>query len=103
MEARRSARPRPGVLRVETVPDEGHHYLVCYPFEGWNAHQSLGMLITKRMERAGLQPLGFVESDYAIAVWSLRPVAHPQNLFDAEILSEEIGRATCRERGCQYE
>ena len=40
--------------------------------------------------RAGLQPLGFVASDYAIAVWSLRPVAHPQNLFDAEILSEEF-------------
>src|SRR3546814_6208960 len=72
MQALRSALPRPGELLVETFPHEGHHYLVCYPFEGWNAHQSLGMLITKRMERAGLQPLGFVASDYAIAVWSLR-------------------------------
>ncbi|HKX90715.1 MAG TPA: ligase-associated DNA damage response DEXH box helicase [Sphingopyxis sp.] len=90
MQALRSALPRPGELLVETFPHEGHHYLVCYPFEGWNAHQSLGMLITKRMERAGLQPLGFVASDYAIAIWSLRPVAHPQNLFDAEILSEEF-------------
>lgn len=90
MQALRSALPRPGELLVETFPHEGNHYLVCYPFEGWNAHQSLGMLITKRMERAGLQPLGFVASDYAIAIWSLRPVAHPQNLFDAEILSEEF-------------
>ena len=90
MQALRSALPRPGELLVETFPHEGHHYLVCYPFEGWNAHQSLGMLITKRMERAGLQPLGFVASDYAIAIWSLRPVTHPQNLFDAEILSEEF-------------
>src|SRR3546814_8387689 len=67
MQALRSALPRPGELLVETFPHEGHHYLVCYPFEGWNAHQSLGMLIPKRMERAGLQHLGFVASDYAIA------------------------------------
>lgn len=90
MQALRSALPRPGELLVETFPHEGNHYLVCYPFEGWNAHQSLGMLITKRMERAGLQPLGFVASDYAIAIWSLRPVAHPQNLFDSEILADEF-------------
>src|SRR3546814_62033 len=50
MQALRSALPRPGELLVETFPHEGHHYLVCYPFEGWNAHQSLGMLITKRSE-----------------------------------------------------
>lgn len=90
MQALRSVLPRPGELLVETFPHEGHHYLVCYPFEGWNAHQSLGMLITKRMERVGLQPLGFVASDYAIAIWSLRPVTNPEALFDAEILSDEF-------------
>ncbi|MBL0913943.1 MAG: ligase-associated DNA damage response DEXH box helicase [Sphingopyxis sp.] len=90
MQQLRSVLPRPGELLVETFPHEGNHYMICYPFEGWNAHQSLGMLITKRMERAGLQPLGFVASDYALAIWSLRPVEHPENLFDAEILSEEF-------------
>lgn len=90
MQQHRSVLPRPGELLVETFPHEGHHYLVAYPFEGWNAHQSLGMLITKRMERAGMQPLGFVASDYALAIWSLRPVEHPENLFDAEILSDEF-------------
>jgi ATP-dependent Lhr-like helicase len=89
-QARHSALPRPGELLVETFPHEGAHYLVCYPFEGWNAHQSLGMLISKRMERAGLQPLGFVASDYAIALWSLRPVADPAALFDAAILEDEF-------------
>jgi ATP-dependent Lhr-like helicase len=89
-QAAHSALPRPGELLVETFPHEGAHYLVCYPFEGWNAHQSLGMLISKRMERAGFQPLGFVASDYAIALWSLRPVADPAALFDAAILEEEF-------------
>ncbi len=90
MQALRSVLPRPGELLVETFPHEGNHYLVAYPFEGWNAHQSLGMLITKRMERAGLQPLGFVASDYALAIWSLRPVAEPAALFDPAILEKEF-------------
>ena len=90
MQQLRSVLPRPGELLVETFPHEGNHYLVAYPFEGWNAHQSLGMLITKRMERAGLQPLGFVASDYALAIWSLRPVTDPAALFDAAILEDEF-------------
>ena len=90
MQQLRSVLPRPGQLLVETFPHEEHHYLVVYPFEGWNAHQSLGMLVTKRMERAGFQPLGFVASDYALAIWSLRPVTNPEALFDAAILSDEF-------------
>ncbi len=92
MQALRSVLPQPGELLVETFPHEGNHYLVAYPFEGWNAHQSLGMLITKRMERAGLQPLGFVASDYALAIWSLRPVADPAALFDPAILEDEFAQ-----------
>ena len=61
---RRSILPQPDELLVETFPHEGRHYMVAYSFEGWNAHQSLGMLITKRMENAGLKPLGFVANDY---------------------------------------
>jgi len=90
MQALRSVLPRPGELLVETFPHEGVHYMVTYPFEGWNAHQSLGMLITKRMDRAGLQPLGFVASDYALAIWSLRPVTDPAALFDPAILENEF-------------
>ncbi len=90
MQQLRSVLPRPGELLVETFPHEGNHYLVAYPFEGWNAHQSLGMLISKRMERAGLQPLGFVASDYALAIWSLKPVTDPAALFDAAILEDEF-------------
>ncbi len=67
----RSALPPPDALLVETFPRGGRHYLVCYPFEGRLAHQTLGMLLTRRLERAGLKPLGFVASDYALAVWGL--------------------------------
>src|SRR5690606_24682863 len=66
IQARRSALPAPDQLLVETFPREGRHYMVAYSFEGWNAHQSLGMLLTRRMETAGLMPLGFVSNDYAL-------------------------------------
>src|SRR6266576_1887210 len=57
---RRSLIPRPRQLLVETFPRADKHYLICYPFEGRLAHQTLGMLLTRRMERARVRPLGFV-------------------------------------------
>jgi len=90
MQARRSSLPRPDQLLIETFPREGRHYMVVYSFEGWNAHQSLGMLVTRRMETAGLKPLGFVASDYAIATYSLEPVTDPAALFNREILEDEF-------------
>jgi len=86
----RSVLPRPDQLLVETFPFEHRHYMVAYSFEGWNAHQSLGMLITRRMESAGLQPLGFVSNDYALACYSLEPVTDPAVLFSADILENEF-------------
>ena len=69
LQRERSALPPPGDLLVETFPRAGRFYLVCYPFEGRLAHQTLGMLLTRRMERQYLKPLGFVANDYAMAVW----------------------------------
>ncbi len=86
----RSDMPQPGQLLAESFPMQGREYLVLYPFEGWNAHQSLGMLITRRMEEAGLMPLGFVASDYALAVWSLKPVDDPAALLSPDILADEF-------------
>ncbi|TXC73436.1 ligase-associated DNA damage response DEXH box helicase [Sphingorhabdus soli] len=87
---RRSVLPQPGQLLVETFPRDGRHYMVAYPFEGWNAHQSLGMLLTKRMEARGLQPLGFQASDYALVCYGLEPVEDPASLFSADILADEF-------------
>ena len=90
VQEKRSALPRPGQLLVETFPREGRHYMVAYSFEGWNAHQSLGMLITRRMETQGFKPLGFVANDYALACYSLDPVTDPAALFSPDILEDEF-------------
>ena len=90
MQAHRSQMPAPGQLLVETFPHDKRHYMVTYPFEGWNAHQSLGMLLTRRMESRGLMPMGFVASDYALGVWSLKPITDPAPLFSADILADEF-------------
>ncbi len=87
---RRSVLPRPDQLLVETFMREGRHYMVAYSFEGWNAHQSLGMLVTKRMETMGLKPLGFVANDYALACFGLEKITDPAALFSADILEDEF-------------
>jgi ATP-dependent Lhr-like helicase len=86
----RSRLPAPGELLVESFPHGGRAYTVYYTFEGWNANQSLGMLITRRMEEAGLGPLGFVANDYALGVWGLRPVKDPGPLLSPDILTDEF-------------
>ena len=70
----KSALPDADKLLVESFPRGHKQFFVVYGFEGRNAHQTLGMLLTRRMERLGLQPIGFVATDYAMAVWSMRPV-----------------------------
>jgi ATP-dependent Lhr-like helicase len=86
----RSTVPAPDQLLVETFPHDRVHYMVAYSFEGWNAHQSLGMLITRRMESAGLKPLGFVSNDYALACYGLEPIPDPAFLFSRDILENEF-------------
>ena len=90
VQSERSVLPEPHQLLVETFPHEGQHFMVAYSFEGWNAHQSLGMLLTKRMEKAGLKPLGFVANDYALACYGLEPITDPKALFSADILEQEF-------------
>jgi ATP-dependent Lhr-like helicase len=93
-----SALPPPGDLLVETFPRGGRYYLACYPFEGRLAHQTLGMLLTRRMERAGLKPLGFVANDYALAVWGLADIGarigHDlvslDELFSEDMLGDDL-------------
>ena len=86
----RSVLPDADGLLVETFPRGRRHYLVAYPFEGRLAHQTLGMLVTRRMERDGLRPLGFVASEYALAVWGLRPVEQVAPLFARDLLGDDL-------------
>jgi ATP-dependent helicase Lhr and Lhr-like helicase len=90
---RRSIVPGPRDLLVETFPRSGRFYMTCFPFEGRLAHQTLGMLLTRRLERAGLRPLGFVANDYGLAVFGLRDVglqAAREPGFLDELLSEDM-------------
>jgi len=94
----RSLLPRAGDLLVETFPRAAKYYLVCYPFEGRLAHQTLGMLLTRRLERARMRPLGFVANEYALAVWGLGDVGlhiargdlSLATLFDEDMLGDDL-------------
>ncbi len=95
---RRSVIPEPGEMLIETFPRQRRHYLVAFPFEGRLAHQTLGMLLTRRLERARLRPLGFVANDYGIATWCMgdigaRAEAEPgflDALFGQDMLGDDL-------------
>ncbi|MFO1142462.1 MAG: ligase-associated DNA damage response DEXH box helicase [Amaricoccus sp.] len=82
--------PRPGRLLAETFPRAEMQHLCLYGFAGRNAHQTLGLLLTRRMEVAGLDPMGFVANDYALLIWGLGEVADPGALLDPEGLREGL-------------
>ena len=89
---KRSVLPKRDNLLVETFPRGNRFFTVAYPFEGRLAHQTLGMLLTRRMERSGLKPLGFVANDYAMAVWSLADTARADMaaLFNQDMLGDDL-------------
>ena len=74
MQKDRSLIPAMDDLLVETFARGRRHFLTVYPFEGRLAHTTLAMLLTRRLERAGVGPVGFVASDYALAIWAARPM-----------------------------
>jgi ATP-dependent Lhr-like helicase len=98
MQRKRSLIPKASELLVETFPRGRRFYLVAYPFEGRLAHQTLGMLLTRRLERANLKPAGFVASDYALAVWGLGDLGAAfeagrpsiDDLLDEDMLGDDL-------------
>ncbi len=98
LQEEKSVLPRADQLLVETFPRGNRFYLAAYPFEGRLAHQTLGMLLTRRLERAGLKPMGFVATEYSLAVWALgdmgaafaegRPTIDA--VFDQDMLGDDL-------------
>ncbi len=94
----KSVVPAARQMLIETFPRADKHYLVCYPFEGRLAHQTLGMLLTRRLERWGMQPLGFVASEYALVIWAARDLSlliesgrlSLAKLFDEDMLGDDL-------------
>ncbi len=93
-----SVLPRANQMLVETFPRADKHYLVCYPFEGRLAQQTLGMLLTRRLERWGAKPMGFVASEYALVIWGLSDMSalvaagklSLAKLFDEDMLGDDL-------------
>ena len=77
-------------LLVESFPHDGREHVCAYGFAGRNAQQTLGLLLTERMERMGLDPLGFVTTDYATLIWGLQPVHDAGPLFERDGLIEAM-------------
>jgi ATP-dependent Lhr-like helicase len=94
----RSLLPARDELLVETFPRGQRFFMIAYCFEGRLAHQTLGMLLTRRLERAGARPLGFVATDYSLAIWALNDIGEMidrnrlslADLFDEDMLGDDL-------------
>ena len=92
LQRRISRLPQRDRLLVETFPHDGREHLCAYGFAGHNAQQTLGLLLTQRMEEMGLHPLGFVCTDYATLIWGLDVVTDPAPLFQRDDLVATMNR-----------
>jgi ATP-dependent Lhr-like helicase len=90
LQREKSLLPDTNNLLVETFPFEQKHYMVAYTFAGRNANETLGFLILRRLKRLKARPMGFVITDYALAVWALKPIENPDALFDPSIMFEDF-------------
>ncbi|WP_439141018.1 ligase-associated DNA damage response DEXH box helicase [Planktotalea sp.] len=82
--------PRPGRLLIESFPHEHRSHTVVYGFAGRNAQQTLGLLLSKRMEELGYDPLGFVATDHATLFWGLSPIKDPDALMDPKTIEQGV-------------
>ena len=82
--------PQKGRLLIESFPHNGREHACIYGFAGRNAQQTLGLLLSKRLEELGLDPLGFVSTDYATLIWGLKPLTDPAPLFDLTALEDGL-------------
>jgi ATP-dependent Lhr-like helicase len=97
-QARKSIIPERTQMLVETFPRGERFHLVAFPFEGRLAHQTLGMLLTRRLERLRLKPMGFVCNDYGLSVWGLSDLSAAiaagrlslDELFGEDMLGDDL-------------
>ncbi len=90
LQRERSKLPEPDRLLIESFMRDSRAYTVIYGFAGRNAQQTLGLLVTQRMEEQQLDPLGFLATDYATMIWGLKPLKDPAPLFDPTNLREGL-------------
>ena len=87
---RQSILPNSNNMVVEIFPYKKRFYTVIHSFLGWNANQTLGFLLLRRMKRAGFRPMGFSMNDYGLAVWSFKKPQNVNALLDNDIVFEEF-------------
>ena len=88
----RSHIPATDEMLLETFQRGRRCYLVCYPFDGRISHGTLAQLLTRRLERLGKRPLGFVANDYALAIWAMKPMddLDLDALFQQDMLGDDL-------------
>lgn len=92
VQQRVSCLPDNDKLLVELFERHNLHYITAYTFQGRPTNQTLGFLLSHRLEKAGFHPIGFAVSDYGISIWSLKCPSRTilDTLFNPELYKPEL-------------
>ena len=66
------------------------NFYILYTFEGKNANQTLGFILSKKLENFNINSLGFVTSDYALALWTDKRIEKIESLLDYSDIKKNL-------------
>ena len=82
--------PKPNEILIEVFPFKCKFFTIIYSFEGKNANETLGFLLTKRFSKLNLNPISFSANDYSLAIESLNEPIEINKLFDNDLIKNEL-------------
>ena len=60
------------------------NYYIFYTFLGYNANQTLGFIISKRLDKKDITALGFICNDIALVLWVDKKIDKIMNIFERD-------------------
>ena len=66
------------------------NFYVLYTFQGKNANQTLGFILSKKIEFLNINPLGFVTSDYGLAIWTDKKIGDIASILNYKDIKKNL-------------
>lgn len=96
LQKKRSKLPKSNELLIEFFPYKEkkikQYYYLFYTFQGYNVNNTLGFVLSNRIRKLGIKPLGFVCTDYVLAIWVDKEIENLDLLFELNSFKNSINK-----------
>ncbi|MAZ07519.1 MAG: DNA ligase-associated DEXH box helicase [Rickettsiales bacterium] len=94
LQKKKSLLPPKDKLLIESFPrvkgNIKEFYYIFYTFEGKNVNDTLGFVLSKFFQNKGYKPLGFVTTDYALALWVNRKISLLHKILNQDEIKKSL-------------